>query len=213
MNKDLFGNERTVHCLDAFEWLPLQSDIKVIITSLPDMAEVDLNKDDWVKWVRKACFLLAKALSDDGVIFFFQTDRRYKGEIIDKKSIISTEYFDMGFKNIFSKIVLRQPPNAINFYRPTYSNLFGFSKALTGYVNEDVIYNGKMLYKNAMGLNACSKCIDFIKKYVDADTIVDPFCGQGSVLKMANIYGFNAIGVDILSEQCEIALTNEYGKK
>jgi len=139
------------------------------------------------------------ALADDGIIFFYQTDRRYKGQIIDKKSIISNHFLNVGkYNNVFSKIILTHTPHTINFYRPTYSNLFAFSKKQTSYNKQpDVIMSGKKIYKNAMGYNAITLCIDYLKKKDIKGTIIDPFCGKGSVLKIANDFGYNAIGVDI----------------
>jgi hypothetical protein len=36
-------------------------------------------------------------------------------------------------------------------------------------------------------------------------TILDPFCGQGSVLTVANASGFNAVGVELSQKRCRIA--------
>lgn len=204
----LFINEtkREIVCDDAHNWLKNNKNNLAIITSLPDMEEVRLDKNNWISWIKDTCLLLSESLNENGIIFFYQTDRKYKGEVIDKKSIISNVFFRLGYKNIFSKIVLKQEPNTINLFRPTYTNLFAFSKNVkSGKTTADVIHAGKMIYKNAMGLNACRVSIDFIKTKIDTDTIIDPFCGQGSVLKISNDMGFNSIGVEILKEQCDKA--------
>lgn len=207
MFKDLFNNtKRVVICADSHRWLPNNVDIKAIITSLPDMEEVGLNNIDWQRWIKDTCVLLSNSLSDSGLIIFYQTDRKYKGEVIDKKTLISNQFINMGYKNIFSKIILKQKPETVNLFRPTFTNLFGFSKNIkSGKATPDVIFAGNMLYKNAMGFNACKTSIEFIKSKINTKIIVDPFCGQGSVLKIANDLGLNSIGVDILKEQCEIA--------
>ena len=70
-------------------------------------------------------------MPDDGVIFFYQTDRKYEGYIIDKNELISNQFLGMGFKKIMSKIVLKQDPDTVNLFRPSYTNLFGFSRTLT----------------------------------------------------------------------------------
>lgn len=195
---DIFYN-RDVHCADAIEWLRDKEEcFKAIITSLPDMEEVGGDYWEWHDFIVRACALLKASLTPDGVIFFYQTDRKYKGKVIDKKLLIHERFKLTGFDLILNKIVLKQEPNTVNFFRPTYTNLFAFSqKVRAGKPTPDVIHAGTMLYKNAMGFNACQLAIDFIKEKVKTDTIVDPFCGQGSVLKMANDNGFNAIGVDI----------------
>jgi tRNA G10 N-methylase Trm11 len=35
--------------------------------------------------------------------------------------------------------------------------------------------------------------------------VLDPFCGQGTVLALANAFGFDAIGVDLSKKRCKIA--------
>ena len=201
---ELFSEkDRVVICDDADNWLAKNGKIKAIITSLPDMEEVGLDVDLWRSWMSRMCLRLMKSLDDDGVIVFYQTDRKYKGSIIDKKTLISSAFEYNGYKTILSKIVLKQDPNTVNLFRPGFTNLFAFSKNTTsGKATPDVIHCGKMLYKNAMGYNACSLAVDFIATKVQTDVIVDPFCGQGSVLKISNSKGFDAIGVEILEEQC-----------
>ena len=56
-----------------------------------------------------------------------------------------------------------------------------------------------------MGLDACLFAMEFVKNNSDTKTIYDPFCGSGSILAIANNRGFDAVGVDILPEQCKIA--------
>ena len=56
-----------------------------------------------------------------------------------------------------------------------------------------------------MGYNACAAAIDFIESKIGRQVVVDPFCGHGSILKIANQKGFDSVGVDILEEQCKIA--------
>lgn len=192
--------------MDSLEYLQTAAKYKAIITSLPDMEEVGLGVDAWAEWLKRAARLLAKILTDDGVIFFYQTNRKYKGGLIDKMNIISNEFTEKGFRCILQKIVLKQKPETVNFFRPTYTNLFAFSKKLkAGKSTADVIFAGKMIYKNAMGFNAVELCVNYIKKNIETDTIFDPFCGQGSVLKIANDMGYNTIGIDIMQEQCDKA--------
>jgi hypothetical protein len=199
---------REVHCADANIWLKTHRNLKVIITSLPDMEEVGLDFTSWLNWVGNTCYNLIDSLHPDGIIFFYQTDRRYSGEVVDKKTLISSIFLSEGYRNIFSKVVLKQEPNTTSLYRPTYTNLFAFSRtAQAGKATPDVFPAGRMLYKNAMGYDAVAKCIQFLQEKNIHETIFDPFCGQGSVLKIANALNFNAVGVDILPDQVERAKT------
>jgi len=171
------------------------------------MEETGHEIHEWQAWIRKTCKLLASSLSDKGVIIFYQTDRKHQGALIDKKSLISAEFHRLGYRTIMNKVILKQEPETINLFRPTFSTLFGFSKATnSGKATPDVIYSGDMVYKNAIGLNACKLSLEFIQKQVGKTLIVDPFCGQGSILKIANDMGLDALGVDIMQEQCDKAI-------
>lgn len=199
---------RQVYCMDASEYLKQHEDIRCIITSLPDADEVGLSIEKWKDWFFNKCTNIFFSLDDYGYVIFYQTDRKYKGTIIDKSYLVNkaAEVWDPEPKLLFNKIVLRQEPNTKNMYRPTFSHLQCFSfkgKLGNNPVLPDVIYNGKMIYDNAMGLNACRFCCEIMKEATD--TIVDPFCGRGSILAVANHFGLNAIGVDISEEQCEKA--------
>lgn len=206
---DLFSpkENRQVFVDDANVWLKNNKGILAIITSLPDMEEVGLEYEQWVAWVKTTCDNLASSLDDDGIIVFYQTDRKYDGQIIDKKSLITNCFTSKGYKNIYNKIALKQAPDTINLFRPTFTNLFGFSmNTKSGKATPDVFNAGTMIYKNAMGYDACKNAISFIhSKIDDVDCIVDPFCGMGSVLKISNDLGFKSVGVDILESQVILA--------
>ena len=75
----------------------------------------------------------------------------------------------------------------------------------SGKATSDVFNAGEMIYKNAMGFDAVVSCIKYLRGQKIEGVIVDPFCGQGSVLKIANDCGYSSIGVDILEEQTKIA--------
>jgi len=204
--KNIFGPSRIVICADSMDKLKEYNNIKAIITSLPDMEEIGYSLEGWIKWIENACIILMNQLDDNGIIFFYQTNRKYKGHIIDKNSLITKAFIDNNYNKVLSKIVIKQKINTINLFRPSYTNLFAFSRNLkSGKPSPDVIESGKMIYKNAMGFNAVNLCIDYIEKYVDTSSIFDPFCGQGSVLKISNIRGYDSLGIDILSEQCKKA--------
>lgn len=198
------GNYYEILCEDSYNYLKKAKDVKAIITSLPDMEEVSMDIENWTIWVKEISELIAECLSNEGVVFFYQTNRKLNGKVIDKKSIISNVFYEKGFSTIIDKIVLKQEVNTISLFRPGFTNLFAFSKKLkSGKATSDVFPAGEMLYKNAMGFNACQLAIDYIKRNVDTDVILDPFCGMGSVIKISKDCGYSAIGIDILPEMCD----------
>ena len=56
-----------------------------------------------------------------------------------------------------------------------------------------------------MGETACKVACNYAVRAVSADTIVDPFCGRGTVLAVANQLGLRAIGVDLSAKRCKEA--------
>lgn len=56
-----------------------------------------------------------------------------------------------------------------------------------------------------MGVEACRVACAYLKHETTTRTVVDPFCGQGTVLAVANAFGFDAIGVDLSAKRCRAA--------
>lgn len=44
-----------------------------------------------------------------------------------------------------------------------------------------------------MGFDACVMAVKYAKKF-GSKCILDPFCGKGSVLAIANYYGLDSVG-------------------
>ncbi len=113
-------------------------------------------------------------------------------------------------KLLWHKIMLRAPIGTVLMAHPGYSHMICFGKGKNVFDNiskrplPDVLDRGDMLYPKAMGINACMLAMIFCKE-AGATTIVDPFCGKGSVLLAANYVGLDAIGVDISATRCRNA--------
>jgi hypothetical protein len=56
-----------------------------------------------------------------------------------------------------------------------------------------------------MGVEACAVACRYLVAHTPTRTIVDPFCGRGTVLAVANALGLDAIGVDIGAKRCRTA--------
>ena len=56
-----------------------------------------------------------------------------------------------------------------------------------------------------MGETACRVACRFLRDETSTKTIVDPFCGEGSVLAVANALGFAALGIDLSAKRCKAA--------
>jgi hypothetical protein len=153
------------------------------------------------KWFIDACKLIFEKVTGDQYVFFYQTDRKREGGLIDKSHLVNLAARESNMPLKWHKVVLKRDVGKVDLHRPTFTHLLCYSRTLgSGKATPDVIQCGEMLYKNAMGFNAVKLCLDLIGDR--SNTIFDPFCGQGSVLELANQYGKDAIGIDILPEQC-----------
>ena len=101
---------------------------------------------------------------------------------------------------LWHKIVCRVAPGAITFGRPAYAHLVCLSRErrlAPGASTPDVLPTlGAMTWSRAMGSAACEAAVTFVAS-IGARTVVDPFCGYGSVLAIANAHGLDAIGVEL----------------
>jgi len=196
--------ERHVYCKDSLKWLPKNGNNKCIITSIPEMEELDLNLKDYEVFFRSAAIACLQSIKHDGYCIFLQTDRKYHGWL-DKGFWITDEAFKLGFHMVWKKIVLNRDIGKADLFRPTYSVMLCYTKdGLVGKLFPDVIMSGDKTYTHAFGVNAVSLCVEYVKSR-GIKTVVDPFCGSGTTLAVANKFGLNAIGVDIAKEYCEMA--------
>lgn len=73
----------------------------------------------------------------------------------------------------------------------------------SSYTPDVMAHRGTMLWKRAMGLRACEFACKYIATHIPStQCIVDPFCGSGSILSMANLFGLHSIGVDHSRSRC-----------
>ena len=74
---------------------------------------------------------------------------------------------------------------------------------------EGVNAGGHMSWSHAIGEDACAMAVEYCAEHVSAGgeraAVLNPFCGQGSVLAVANGYGLDAVGMDVSLKCCRIA--------
>jgi hypothetical protein len=193
---------RIVHHGDGVAFLAasLPAD-HAIITSLPDHSEVPaLGVDGWKTWFVETVALACRAVADDGVAIFYQTDVKHDGRWIDKGHLVMRGADAARSHALWHKIVCRVSPDTITFGRPAYAHLICVSRERRlspGASTPDVIASlGAMSWSRAMGTHACEAAVRFVAT-VGARVVVDPFCGMGSVLAAANAHGLEAIGVEL----------------
>jgi hypothetical protein len=195
---------RTVHHGDGLEFLrraqlPLDH---AIVTSLPDVSELPaLGFEGWRRWFIDTAELVCRTVADDAVAIFYQTDIKHDGRWVDKGHLVLCGADAAGSHPLWHKVVCRVPAGTTTFGRPAYAHLICVSRQLRllpGASTPDVLPSlGAMTWSRAMGSEACDAAIRFLLASTGCRTVVDPFCGLGSILTAANAQGLDAIGVEL----------------
>lgn len=203
---------RVVHHGDGVEWLrnAKLGSHDAIVTSLPDVSEIpELGFEGWRSWFVASAEEVCRAVADDAMAIFYQTDIKLDGRWIDKSLLVSEGAARAHSHLLWRKVVCRVPPNTISFGRPAYAHLLCFSRSarlLPGQSTPDVLpQTGEMSWSRAMGADACKAVIDFLARYTECTRVIDPFCGHGSILAAANAQGFDAVGVEKSRRRAEKA--------
>lgn len=193
-------------CSDSLPWLAENKNVGSIVTSLPDAEEIGLSIPQWSEWFCRASVLCMQSASDDSVSVFYQTDRKCAGVLHSKVALLFRAAADSGVHPIWHKIILRRSVGATDIHRPGFTHMVAFTKAARpGAATPDVIERGSMAYPNAMGENAARVALAAAMRC--GKRVVDPFCGRGTVPKIADALGMDAIGIDIDQKQIQIAQT------
>ena len=195
---------RVVHHANALEWLELQGVLEGVsmITSLPDISEFpNWTLDAWRDWFTAAAGRVLTSCAPSGITLFYQTDITRDGVYIDKSFLCQTAARNVGQELIFHKIICRAPPGSVTYGRPGFAHLVGFSEQVrpqTAKARPDVLEDaGSVTWTRGMGIAACRLACQLVVDHTQTRTIIDPFCGHGGVLAVANQLGLNAVGVEI----------------
>jgi hypothetical protein len=193
---------RTVEHGDGVAWLargPLPAD-QAIVTSLPDASEVPELGEGWAAWFVDVVALACRQVADEAVAIFYQTDVKRDGRWVDKGYLVQRGAEAAGSHLLWHKIVCRVPPGTITMGRPAFAHLLAFSRGLRldpGRSTADVLpTTGAMTWSRAMGVAACEAAARFLVAETACRTVLDPFCGRGTMLAVANAHGLDAIGVE-----------------
>ena len=194
---------RQVLCTDAVGWLQNYTDPGGVsfLGSLPDISEFPgLSLWQWKEWFQKTAELILERTSPEGVSIFFQSDIKHEGLWVDKAYLIQKSAEKMGHHLLWHKIFCRAPAGTVMFGRPSYSHMICFSKTVIPDISKstaDVIPDlGDKTWIRGMGLEASLVAANFVMKHTTTRTLINPFCGEGSVLAAANFVGLDSIGIE-----------------
>ena len=204
--------QRTVECADALAWLAGRETLAgcSVVTSLPDVSEFpELELAGWKQWFIRAAVQVMVKVPADGVAIFYQTDVKKAGAWVDKGFLISKAAEEAGCETLWHKVVCRRAPGTVTFGRPAYSHMLCFSRGVRvdlGQATADVLPEaGEVTWTRGMGVQACLAACRFILEHTATRTVVDPFCGHGTVLAVANAMGMDAMGVELSRKRAKKA--------
>jgi hypothetical protein len=181
-----------------------------VVTSLPDHSELpSLGFEGWRDWFVEVSALCCAAVADEAVAVFYQTDVKRDGRWVDKAHLVLTGADRAGAHLLWHKVVCRAPPGVTTFGRPAYAHLLCLSRGLRlppGRSSPDVLPRlGEMTWARAMGREACEAVARFLLADTGCRVVVDPFCGLGTMLAVANAHGLDAVGVERSPKRAERA--------
>lgn len=195
---------REVHVGDACAWLRAKGTLAgvSVVTSLPDVSELaSPEREGWERWFVEAAELCARAVPDEGLAVFYQSDTKPEGRWVDKAALVGEGARRAGLHAVFHRVVLRVPAGTATPHRAGYSHLLGFSKTARNdprHAHADVIPEaGPTTWTRGMGTHACRAACEAVLAYTPTRTVLDPFCGHGTVLAVANALGLRAVGVEL----------------
>jgi hypothetical protein len=194
---------RTIVVGDGVAWLASSTlpPTHAIVTSLPDVSELrGLSADAWSAWFVDTAALACRQVAPGAVAVFFQSDVRHDGLWVDKGALVAEGARRAQARCLFHRIVCRAPAGTALRGRPGYAHLQAFSRDLRlerAQPEPDVLPAlGEMPWPRAMGTAACEAVCRFLLASTACRVVVDPFCGMGTMLAVANAYGLDAVGVE-----------------
>ncbi len=209
---------RIVHTADAIEWLRSQDELKgcSLVGSLPDISEFPTySLEEWMNWFTSTARLILEKTPSEGVSFFFQSDIKHEGQWIDKAYLVQKAAEELKRPMLFHKIVCRYPVGTITMGRPSYSHVLAFSQSVKPDFSKwtaDVLPDtGEKTWARGMGLDVALMISKFVIDQTQTKTIVNPFCGQGSLLAAANFLGLDAVGIERSTKRADLARILQVG--
>jgi hypothetical protein len=203
---------RTIVHAEALAWMSANvADPRAsVVTSLPDVSErPDLDLAAWRAWFVLAARRVIAWTPPGGAAIFFQSDIRHGDVIVDKSHLVLTAADAEGASLAWHKIVCRRPPGTISFGRPSWSHMLCVTagpRPPARRPGPDVLPDaGFMPWSRAMGVEACRVACAYVRDELGSRVVVDPFCGRGTVLAVANAMGLDALGVELSQKRCRAA--------
>jgi hypothetical protein len=183
-----------------------------VVTSLPDISELPAlgpGLAGWQSWFVAAAAEVLRWPRLESVALFYQSDVRHQGLWVDKAYLVQKAAENVGAPLLFHRVVCRRPVGTLTQGRASYSHLLAFTMGAPWPPKRpaaDVLPDaGEAPWSRGMGTLACAAACRFLLQETATRRVVDPFCGRGTVLAVANALGLDALGVEISAKRCRAA--------
>ena len=224
---------REVLCIDAVDWIlgcdaPLAGSV---FTGIPDIKDIPLfnnmknstalqRTEDYLSWSTALLDGLFRRLAIGQVAIFNVTDAKVmttSGDIVcwvDKSHLCSLSASKHQCNLLWHKIAINsENHDSCSPYRPSYTHLLCYGKQmeykLSQFRTPDVFDRGAMGWTKAIGLDACILGVAFLRDVVGTPLVIDPFCGHGTILAVANYFGLPSLGIEICVRRARQALARD----
>jgi hypothetical protein len=206
------NSARQVYCEDALAWLSSQQSLAgcSLVASLPDISEFpSYSLAEWQEWFIRSASLVLSSTPVEGVSVFYQSDIKRDGCWVDKAYLCQKAAEQLMVPLLWHKVVCRVSAGQTTFGRPAYSHVLCFSRGVRvpkNFGSPDVLPSaGDKTWERGMGLEACMLIAKFIAEQTSTKTLVNPFCGQGSMLAAAEAWGLSAVGIERSPKRAALA--------
>ena len=180
------------------------------MTSVPDLSEMQpLALQAWRTLAIEITALACRKAAPSALVVLYQTDIKVDGRTVDKSYLAMRGADEAGLHCLWHKVVCRTDPGNITYGRPAYGHWLAFSQELRvapEASSADVLPElGTMTWARAMPMSAAVATCRYIRQHTDCTVVVDPFCGHGTILAVANEHGLDAVGVELSAKRARKA--------
>lgn len=224
--------QRTVTVSDALVWMEAQPSFPTdscVITGIPDLVEAApetgagthiMNVAEYDIWVQRTATMIFEKIRLGSFAIFVVTDVKIKGpdtgtycKWMDKSFLLQSAAHCMKDVHLlWHKIAAFDDIGVLGpLGRARYSHILCFGKGPTSERHDgpvasipDVSRRGYVTWARGMGVRCGLALCKYAKKR-GVKVIVDPFCGEGSVLALAGYCGLDSIGVELSRKRANVA--------
>jgi len=218
-------------CQDAIAWLQSLTKLPVgscVLTGVPDIHELEsITLDGYVDWFQMVVKLILEKLPDDSRAIFMQTDVKVTKDGDHGRNAKGGSYSQWLDKAHLAIMAASKVPGVrLLWHRIIFSGTLvgagrsGFSAGYSHYLcftNQasdesldrgfpDVIRKGLSTWISGAGVHAVELACSYLKS-CGCRLVVDPFCGEGAVLAVANALQLQALGVEHSQKRARQART------